>query len=349
MRARPGFVKALAGISCMASLIVNTDVLYGYSGVISATERAGVAHNPIRLHDQTLSRLSSPEDDLSISVNSQPPTVPDSAHRQARMLAPQRFASDSDIEPLKGVFGEIRSRLWLPASIYSPDRVIAEQGARSVGHFRAVGFPDIRTHKMKKRFPWDPPGPWARMVAWRTTPGSSSDSVSDVSQPIARVHCMGLSPQAVAERADQYRDLIYDYADKYDVDALLIKAIITQESCFNNQALSRVGAQGLMQLMPDTASMLKVADPHDPAENVRAGVRYLARLQNQFASKELALAAYNAGPGNVRRYKGIPPFAETQLYVTKVQAYYRRYQAAHRLQYSIADPIEQARITLQSP
>lgn len=347
MGARSGFAKAIFGGTCLASLVISTDVLYGYTGSTIQIDRKNTPQLVERSIDQIESGRALTGEARPAAVVVKEPTAPETP--DVGVLTSERPSSTYSIEPVASVSGKIRSRLWLPASIYSPDRAISELRARSVGNFRAVGFPDIRTHKMKKRFPWDPPGPWARMVAWRTAPDSNPDSVAEVSEPIARVHCMGLSPQDVAERADQYRDLIYGYAKKYDVDALLIKAIITQESCFNNQALSRVGAQGLMQLMPDTASMLKVADPHDPVQNVRAGVKYLARLQNQFASKELALAAYNAGPGNVRRYNGIPPFAETQLYVSKVQAYHRRYQAAHRLQYLTADAIEQASNTLQSP
>ena len=110
-----------------------------------------------------------------------------------------------------------------------------------------------------------------------------------------------------------------------------MKAIVAKESCFDSEALSRVGAQGLMQLMPDTAQWLKVTDPLDPEENLRAGVRYIASLREQFGTLDLALAAYNAGPGNVRRYKGVPPFAETESYVQMVKAYYRRYAAANML------------------
>ncbi|NND90958.1 MAG: lytic transglycosylase domain-containing protein [Granulosicoccus sp.] len=164
------------------------------------------------------------------------------------------------------------------------------------------------------------------MITWRAV-----DQQSESREPIAHVRCMGLTPQAVARRADRYDRLILDIAVEHDVSVSLIKAIITEESCFNNTALSPVGAQGLMQLMPATARWLNVNDPLDPADNLRAGVRYIASLQEQFESLELALAAYNAGPGNVRRYKGVPPFAETQAYVQKVKAHYRRYVAATSL------------------
>jgi soluble lytic murein transglycosylase-like protein len=164
------------------------------------------------------------------------------------------------------------------------------------------------------------------MITWRQREGK--DAKDSVEEPIARVRCMGLTPQAVARRADRYIPLIRVFSMKYNVNFSLIKAVVSAESCFNTKARSRVGAQGLMQLMPRTASWLNVQDPHDPEDNLEAGVRYLASLMDQFDSLELALAAYNAGPGNVRRYGGIPPFAETRAYVKRVQANYRRYAAA---------------------
>jgi len=243
------------------------------------------------------------------------------------ILPASRPSSFAESATLDAVLGHVSSRRWLTPSMYSPDRAIADLRSPTRG-FHGVGFPDIRTHKRaaQKRYPsTSNPGHWARMISWRTPKGTVA-----IPEPIAYVHCMGLSPQAVARRADRYDPLILTLAMEYDVSASLIKAVITVESCFNNKALSPVGAQGLMQLMPETANWLKVRDPHDPEDNLRAGVRYLASLQEQFDSLELALAAYNAGPGNVRRYKGVPPFTETQAYVRKVQAHYRRYVAATR-------------------
>ncbi len=234
--------------------------------------------------------------------------------------------SYADNTMLSSVVSDLDSGLWLPSM--SSEGLSGELKAQPVyiGDFRGVGFPDIRTYKRAKRSPFDPPGLWAPLVAWRDLQGDQIGS-----EPIARVRCMGLSPQAVAQRADLYLDTIYHLADRYDVDPRLIKAVIAEESCFDDKALSVVGAQGLMQLMPETATWLKVSDPLDAQQNLKGGVSYLASLQKQFGSIELVLAAYNAGPGNVRRYDGIPPFAETQAYVRKVQANYRRYEAAHRM------------------
>ena len=94
--------------------------------------------------------------------------------------------------------------------------------------------------------------------------------------------------------------------------------MIPVESGYDSRALSRKGARGLMQLMPATAELLVVADPWDPAENIRGGTTYLRAMLDRFGSRELALAAYNAGPEAVARYGGVPPYAETEAYVERV-------------------------------
>ncbi len=116
-------------------------------------------------------------------------------------------------------------------------------------------------------------------------------------------------------------------AQRQDVPPALIKAVIHTESNFNPYAVSKKGAQGLMQLMPKTALRLGVDDPFESFQNVEGGVRYLRRLIDRYGSWRLALAAYNAGPTAVDRYGGIPPYRETQEYVRRVLAYYQRYDA----------------------
>jgi hypothetical protein len=116
-----------------------------------------------------------------------------------------------------------------------------------------------------------------------------------------------------------YADLFSRAASRYGVDASLLAAMANQESGFDSQAVSPAGAQGLMQFMPSTATGLGV-NPLDPNSSIDGAARYLSSLTKQFGSTDLALAAYNAGPGNVSRYGGIPPFTETQNYVRSVMS-----------------------------
>lgn len=116
-----------------------------------------------------------------------------------------------------------------------------------------------------------------------------------------------------------YYPIILKNSMRYDVDPLLVKAMIMAESGFNPKAVSQVGAQGLMQLMPLTAKALGVVDVFNPEENIQGGVKYIKRLLDSFnGNVEFALAAYNAGSKKVRKFRGIPPYPETKKYVKKV-------------------------------
>lgn len=118
---------------------------------------------------------------------------------------------------------------------------------------------------------------------------------------------------------DDIKAMIHKAATEAGIDPVLFDALIGQESSYNPTATSSAGAQGLAQLMPKTAASLGVMNPFDPAENLRGGAKYLAQMMKQFnGDVRLALAAYNAGPGAVKRAGGVPPIAETQHYVKTI-------------------------------
>ena len=122
-----------------------------------------------------------------------------------------------------------------------------------------------------------------------------------------------------------YGELIHRKAEKYDVDPALVAAVIEQESRFKPRARSHVGARGLMQLMPRTGRWMGARDLYDPEQNVDAGVKYIKYLEKRFdGNRKLVVAAYNGGEGNVKRYRGVPPFRETRTYVKKVMQNYDR-------------------------
>ncbi|WP_237561460.1 lytic transglycosylase domain-containing protein [Frateuria defendens] len=128
-----------------------------------------------------------------------------------------------------------------------------------------------------------------------------------------------------------FAEAIHAASTEFGVDESFLRAVIHAESAFNPRALSLKGAQGLMQLMPATASDMGVPDAFDPDQNIRGGARYLALLLKNFNGDErLATAAYNAGPAAVQRYRGVPPYAETQVYVERVGVLHRRYREAVR-------------------
>lgn len=136
---------------------------------------------------------------------------------------------------------------------------------------------------------------------------------------------------SVALNLSAYADVIQLASQESGVDEAFLRAIIHAESAFNPRAMSIKGAQGLMQLMPGTALDMGVRDAFDTAQNIRGGARYLGLLLRTFNGNErLAAAAYNAGPGAVQRYNGVPPYAETQVYVDRVGTLRRRYGQAIR-------------------
>jgi len=160
---------------------------------------------------------------------------------------------------------------------------------------------------------------------WKSLPGSGGDRPG---AGLART-AGDRSPVSLgAERFRRYDSLVRGAASRYQLPESLLRAVIHTESNFYPHAVSRVGAMGLMQLMPRTARSLGVKDPFDPAQNVYGGARYLRLLANRYGGDMvLVLAAYNAGAGNVEKYGGVPPFEETRAYV---RSCLRRFYAYER-------------------
>ncbi|HEY1597305.1 MAG TPA: lytic transglycosylase domain-containing protein [Thermoleophilaceae bacterium] len=171
------------------------------------------------------------------------------------------------------------------------------------------------------------------------SPASTSTSTSATSfdQQLATAQAAtatdGTSSTATTGTTDSgsgsvpYEQLIDTAASKYGVDPAVLKGLIKQESGFNPSAGSPAGAQGLTQLMPGTASAMGVTNLHDPAQSIDGGAHYLKMQLDRFGGDySKALAAYNAGPGAVQRYNGIPPYAETQNYVKNVLAFAQQYR-----------------------
>jgi soluble lytic murein transglycosylase-like protein len=166
----------------------------------------------------------------------------------------------------------------------------------------------------------------AQIYAWRDAAGTLVLS-TEPKDPSAQVYLVSKSaavlatrPAATTRRAEAYEDLIIHHSAEQNISADLVRAVIQVESAFNPFARSVKGAMGLMQLMPGTARDLGVTNAYDPAQNIRGGVTYLKQLLTRFESNvELALAAYNAGPGAVEKYGAVPPYHETRNYVHKIR------------------------------
>lgn len=203
--------------------------------------------------------------------------------------------------------------------------------------FQPQGYEGVRARmsqlqaRIDRRFPHKQPAISAPGVREGSLPsplqgliGDRGD-IQDGNTPLSP-----FSPQAnvKVDRAPAgIRAMINDAATAAGVDMQLFEALIGQESSYNQNSTSNRGAIGLAQLMPGTAKALGV-DPHDPAQNLLGGAKYLRQMMDQFSGNvELALAAYNAGPGAVKRANGIPPYPETQDYVRKILA---RYQAVRK-------------------
>jgi soluble lytic murein transglycosylase-like protein len=162
-----------------------------------------------------------------------------------------------------------------------------------------------------------------------TPPSTSFSSALQGASASSPVATAASATGAAGGESTPYDSLIEDAARRNGVDPALLKGLIRQESNFDPTAGSSAGAVGLTQLMPATAASLGVSDPTDPAQSIEGGAKYLKAQLDRFGGDPAkALAAYNAGPGAVTRYGGVPPYAETQQYVQKVLGYARQYGAS---------------------
>jgi soluble lytic murein transglycosylase-like protein len=166
----------------------------------------------------------------------------------------------------------------------------------------------------------------AQIYYWRDASGNLvlSDRAKDPAAVTYAANAAGTirtTRAALPRRASAYDPLIEEHSGAYGVSSDLVRAVIHAESAFNPRARSPKGAMGLMQLMPATAAQYGVANPYDPAENIRGGIAHLRDLLTRYGNDvELALAAYNAGVGAVARYGSVPPYRETRDYVRKIRA-----------------------------
>lgn len=148
-----------------------------------------------------------------------------------------------------------------------------------------------------------------------------------VRQPVAANPCKGLSAQQLSNRGEALDAAFIAAGRQFSLSPALLKAVARAESCFDANAVSHAGAQGLMQLMPATARMLGVSNSFNSQQNLLGGARYLADMLKRYsANLDLALAAYNAGPGSVDKYQGVPPYPETQRYIVSVKRFRERFR-----------------------
>ena len=183
---------------------------------------------------------------------------------------------------------------------------------------------------------FDPPRPWQAMSPQGKVSEGGVDRAGGVDPAggeNTRVQAAGSRPgQGMPLFRKELEGLIQKYAKRHRVSPDLIRAVIRVESGGRKDAVSPAGALGLMQLMPGTAKALGV-NPRDPEQNIDGGVRYLKNMAHKFGDLDLTLAAYNAGPGAVRRHGGVPPYRETRNYIKKIRAQLQTLDASSRVDF----------------
>ncbi len=179
-------------------------------------------------------------------------------------------------------------------------------------------------------YPQSPPSDFASALQSATSADATSANAASVAYEPSLQVAGALAGGEPGAESGAYEPLIEQAAARNGLDPAVLHGLIQQESGFDPSATSSAGASGLTQLMPGTASSMGVANPLNPAESIEGGARYLGQLMTRFAGNtEDALAAYNAGPGAVQQYGGIPPYAETQSYVSKVLGNAEAFRQTH--------------------
>ncbi|MFW2330849.1 MAG: lytic transglycosylase domain-containing protein [Nitrospinota bacterium] len=180
-------------------------------------------------------------------------------------------------------------------------------------------YPTIKNHKVLRRYSLSDKAQSSVLPPIKTTAyeKKSKDKISRRVSDKSKNQKSTLPPN--------YNRIINIVSSRYQLDPIMLKSIIKVESNFNRYSISRRGAQGLMQLMPETADILEVKRVFDPYENINGGAKYFRQMLDQFKNIELALAAYNAGPNAVIRFQGVPPYKETKGYIVKVMQNYLAY------------------------
>ncbi len=193
---------------------------------------------------------------------------------------------------------------------------------------QAVSFPSLLAEEMHRN---------RKTVSEETPQKQEGITDKEISLPFPDLAAAGTQPGISSQTEKNFRSssknndlmsFIERTAEAKGIDPNLVKAVIKTESGFQKDAVSPKGAMGLMQLMPSTADLLGVDDPMNPRENVVGGVSYLGDMLKKFGDTEKALAAYNAGPGAVKKYNGVPPYKETQDYVEKVKKNYKKFSGS---------------------